>query len=325
LSSSLFPEEKSFGHVYNGRYHLPLLPGEEGTKAGGDWAPKGLRRTTNLVGGISDTKALGIWVLEQTLIGLVRQPSLFEELAMLVHEGDSQGVNWRKLKEHPTLRKALSGTWKDEDSCIAGRARHAAGANEARQAGINRHAAWEYRGKTGGLIGTPEMQEQLQETERLLREAGLERMAGLSERVIRNTEVNAAGKFDDILLDRNTGELLIADLKTKATEFYTWLEVDAQLAVYARAQYMLTVAGDGYERGPAAYVSQVKGVVLHQPSDGGPARLRKADLDFGWETALLCREVLDRRSYGKSVARKALSEWPGENLPDPVDIPTDSD
>lgn len=317
MTSSIFDDdEKEFGRMYNGRYRMPLLPGEKGTKNGqGDWVPYGVQRTTNLVGAISESAALGRWILEQTLVGLVRQPSLFEELTLFVHQSDAAGVDFLRLRDFPEVRKALTGTWKDEDASLAGRARHAAGANEARQAGTNRHTAWEHRAKTGQLIGTPAIQEQILSVEALLGEAKLRRVPGLSERVVRNTDVNAAGKFDDILIDEVTGDLYLADLKTKRRDFFSWLEIDAQLAVYARSGWMLSEDRQSYEPGPVHHVSLTKGVVLHAPSDGTTPYLRRADLTRGWEIAQLCRRVLDERSYGKSAERKALSSWPGEDLP----------
>jgi hypothetical protein len=44
MSDSLFAPEKEFGQVYRGKYHMPLLPGEQGTKSGGNWVPYGIAR-----------------------------------------------------------------------------------------------------------------------------------------------------------------------------------------------------------------------------------------------------------------------------------------
>jgi hypothetical protein len=129
--------------------------------------------------------------------------------------------------------------------------------------------------------------------------------------VVRNTEINAAGKFDDILLELSTGRLLIADLKTKATPWFSMTAVDAQLAGYARAAWMLTEDGQSYEPGPLYHVDQNEGVILHVPSDGGPGRLERADLQEGWACCLLAAEILKRRSFGKSAERMSRIPWVG--------------
>lgn len=314
--TQLFEAEKVFGTTVGGRYHMPLLPGESGTKVGGDYVPRGLMRTTNLTGAIVEARALGMWEQEQALIGLALSPSLYEKLCIAVHQWQLEGVDFSRIRDFPEVRLMLTGFPQHEDSSIIGLAKERAGANEAREAGTNRHTAWEVRGKTGQLIGTPAMQEQTVMMETLLQRAGLVRLPHLSERVIRNTTVNTAGKFDDVLMELDTGRLLMADLKTKRRKFYSWLEVDAQLAIYARAEWMLDETGQGYEEGPLADVDQEEGVVLHSPSDGGEPYLRRADLVSGWRTALLARQVVDTRAYGKSAERHALAEWksPGERL-----------
>lgn len=313
-------EEKRFGNVYNGRYHMPLLPGESGTKGGGDWVPYGVTRVTNIAGAFVDTEALSIWEQEQLMFGLALDVSLYEEVVILVRQMLRDGVNLQKIKDYPELRRALTGTWKDRDSSIVGRAKHTAGANTARNKGINRHTAWESRVEVTGLdqsgkqfIGTGEMLTQVEMLEKLLREAHLERVPGMSERVVRNYKVNASGRFDDILVDTRTGEMFIADLKTKAGEFFTWLEMDIQLAIYARSGWMLGLpAHEGnYVPGPLHMVNQERGVVLHMPSDGGPPRLLRADLMRGWSNALLARRIMDERAYGKGAERFSLAAWTG--------------
>jgi hypothetical protein len=311
-------EAPRFGQVRgNGRYHMPLLPGEDGPKGGGEYVPHGLMRVTNLAAAISDSEALNVWEQEQALIGVAKDASLYEELCLAVHRAEREGVNLQRLDLYPELRRALTGTWKDRDNSLAGRAKAVAGANKARQAGINRHEAWEYRAQTGELIGTPDIQAQLEALEALLEAAHLERVPGLCERVVRNTEVNCAGRFDDVLRDRRTGELFMADLKNKSRKFWTWLEVDIQLSVYARAQYMLATDDphdadrhdEWYVDGPALHVDQEVGVVLVMPSDGGAPYLRKADLVRGWSNALLARRIVEERSYGKGKERERWGVW----------------
>jgi hypothetical protein len=309
-----------FGQVGgNGRYKMPLLPGETGVRNGqGDWVPGGLMRATNLAAAFSDSEALNIWEQEQALIGVGLDPSLYEELAITVQRAVREGVNLQRLDLHPELRLALTGTWKERDGSLAGRAKAVAGANRARQSGTNRHTAWEYWGQNGELIGPPDIQAQLLALDALLTEAHLERVPGLSERVVRNTEVNCAGKFDDVLRATKStacqreGEYFIADLKNKSRKFWTWLEVDIQLSIYAKSRWMLECRPDGsaeYVDGPALHVNQQVGVVLVAPSDGGAPYLRKADLERGWSNALLARRIVDERSYGKGKERDRWGEW----------------
>lgn len=305
-------EQKRFGHVYNGRYHMPLLAGENGTKAGGDYVPRGVMRTTNFIGAITDTRALSRWEQEQTLLGLVRDPSLYEELCLLIHQGDTEGVDYSRLRDFPRMREAMAGIPFDSHSherSLIGRAKHAAGANLKRQMGTNRHTAWEHRGATGELIGTPAIQSEIGALEPLLQQAGLVRVPHLSERVVRHPDLGVVGKFDDVLLELATGRLLMSDLKTKQRDFFTMLELDAQLGVYSRCPWMLNDAGTGYEEGPVHHVDQNEGVILHMPSDGAPPALRRVDLNRGWRIAELCAMTLAERAYADSAERMSQSYW----------------
>jgi hypothetical protein len=309
-SASELPEEsgKVFGQRgANQRYHMPLLPGETPPKAkGADWVPWGVQSVTNLVGAFEDTRALSTWEQALALVGLALAPELHGEMVLVVHEAISQGVPY----DDKTLRAMLAGYPGRAGESIIGRAKAIAKANAAAQRGTNAHRAWEHRGKTGELIGTDEHQRIVLDTEGLLEQAGLERVPGLSERCVRNLEVRAAGRFDDILLERSTGRLLMADLKTKSAAFYSWMTVDAQLATYANAEWMLTEGNAHYAFGPKGIgVDQTEGVILHVPSDGGQPRLERADLVQGWETAKLARRVVDHRAAGKSVDRFNRSVW----------------
>jgi hypothetical protein len=176
---------------------MPLLPGEDGTKTGGDWVPRGCLRVTNLVGAFEDSRALNVWEQGMGLIGLALAPELYEELVLLVHRARADGVVFERLRDYPELKEALAGAPHDQEKqqrSIIGRAKQLAGANAAAQRGTNRHIGWEHRGQTGELIGTPAMQEQTCEVERLLHGAGLVRVPHLSERVVRNTTVNCVGQ-----------------------------------------------------------------------------------------------------------------------------------
>lgn len=297
----------------NQRYHMPLLPGEAGPKSGGDWVPWGLQSTTNLVGGFEDTRALSIWEQAMGLIGLALSPELYEEARLIVGQAESEGVNFELLRNYPELKEKLAGHAHDRmkrEHSIIGRAKARAGGNAAAQRGTNQHTAWEHRAVTGELLGSEEMHALTLTTERLLAEAHLQRIPDLSERVIRNMEVKSAGRFDDMLLETTTGRLLMGDLKSKVRPFYSWLTTDAQLAVYAYAEWMLTLDGQSYEPGPKALgVDLSEGVILHVPSDGSTARLERVDLVQGWEVARVSRLVHDLRSRGKGAERMNHATW----------------
>lgn len=294
----------------NGRYKMPLLPGEQGTKTGGDWLPGGLQSMTNLAGSISDTRALGIWEIEQILIGLGLSGShdLRGELRDAIMEAVRLETEFREIKNYPELKAFLAD--------IAERAKDASGANDARNKGILMHDRWQEFSETQIFAGDEEDQRLTKLVADLVDAAGFEVVPDLTERTVRNVALKAAGRFDNVLCYRRTGELYMADLKSKAKPFWSFLEIDAQLAGYARSEWMLRSCMTEYLRGPVNYVNLERGVVLHMPSRPDPVtgsqepRLRKADLVTGWANMQLARQVCDARSYGRSAARMADSWWP---------------
>jgi len=317
VTSSLFSndrgavEVKAFGERYNGRYHLPLLPGESGTKAGGDYVPRGVMSATNLAGSLVDSRALSIWERERGQIGLAMRPELFEKLVYRVNGGQLYGVDFADLKASPE-GVALA----HELAELHDQAKTASGGNRAAAMGTNRHDAWEERGRSGALIGTPQINSEILALEALLEENGLERVPGLSERVVRNVALGAAGRFDDILMSRKTGRLYLADLKTKRRAFYSWLETWIQLSVYATAEWMLESPPPGplssqplYVLGPLHHVDQKAAVLLRMPSDGGAPYLQRVDLEIGRRWAQLARDVTDARAEAKSTRANELAVW----------------
>lgn len=294
----------------NGRYKMPLLPGEAGTKAGGDWVPRGLQSMTNLASSISDTRALGVWEVEQVMIGLGMHPELATELRNVISAAKWQKVDFQKLRDGAAgleLKSALGA--------LAERAKDIGGANAARDAGIVRHDVWEQHGKTQLFTGSDEINAEIVELRKLLDAAGFQIVPHLCERVVRNVAVAASGRFDNILLHQRTGKLYMADLKTKAKKFWSFLEIDGQLAGYANSEWMLNDTQDGYQAGPRYHVDLTEGVVLHMPSAPGEdgsqePRLRRADLVAGWKTMQLARQVCTARTGGQNAARMAMSWWP---------------
>lgn len=312
MTSSLFSndrgavEVKTFGERYNGRYHLPLLPGESGTKAGGDYVPRGVMSATNLAGSLVDSRALSIWERERGQIGLAMRPELFEKLVFEIHVAKQADVDFENLKatESGVLLSKILAELHDQ-------AKTASGGNRAAAMGTNRHDAWEERGRSGALIGTPQINAEILALEALLEENGLERVPGLSERVVRNVALGAAGRFDDILMSRKTGRLYLADLKTKRRAFYSWLETWIQLSVYATAEWMLDFEDVfvPYIPGPLHHVDQKAAVLLRMPSDGGAPYLQRVDLEIGRRWAQLARDVTDARAEAKSTRANELAIW----------------
>lgn len=316
MTSSLFSNDKThedvkrFGERYNGRYHMPLLPGEEGVKAGGDWVPRGVMSATNLAGALVDSRALSVWERERGQIGLALRPELFEKLVYGVQSALLAGADVDNLKDSDAGRELVGLLAELHDL-----AKTAAGGNRAAAMGTNRHDAWEQRGLTGRLTGTPQIQREILAVEQLLREHGLVRVPGLQERVVRNTEANAAGRFDDILMSERTGRLYLADLKTKRKTFYSWLETWIQQWVYAGAEWMLATkqeisdGADPYVPGPLHHVDQKSSILLRMPSDGAPPYLQRVDLEIAKRWALLARAVVDARSEAKSTRTFELTRW----------------
>ena len=295
---------KQFGERYNGRYHLPLLPGEAGTKAGGDWVPYGVMSATNLAGAIVDSRALSIWERERSQLGLAIRPELFERMVFAVNSARSEGVDFAELHASnagKALVRVLTELHED--------AKTACGGNQASIMGTNRHDAWEARAVTGRLFGTPQVNAEIEALEALLDANGLERVPGLQERVVRNDQLKSGGKLDDVLMSRKTGRLYLADLKTKRKQFYSWLEAWIQQAVYATSPWMLNDTRDGYIPGPAHHVDQKSAILLRAPSDGAAPYLQRVDLELGVKWARLARDVVEARSEARSVKSFALAEW----------------
>ncbi len=298
------PEGKQFGERYRGRYHMPLLPGEAGTKSGGDWVPYGLMSATNLAGAITDTRELAIWERQRGQIGLALRDDLGAALTAAVWKAKRYLDSWDGLRSSDTGR-ALAA----ELDGIHEQARDAAGGSAAASKGTVRHNVWEERAVTGRLLGTEQINSEILALEKLLAEHGLVRLPGLQERVVRNTALNAAGRFDDIVMSVKTGRLYLADLKSKAKPYYSWLETWIQQAVYASAEYMLSVDKQSYEPGPLTKVEQDRSLLLRMPSDGSAPYLEKVDLEAGLRWAKLARQVVDVRSEAKSSTTFAGVGW----------------
>lgn len=309
-----------------GRYKMPLLPGESGPKSGGDWVPKGVQSATNLAGAIVESRELGIWERERCQLGLAMRPDLYERMSFAVRMaerrvfGQATPGDQRVSIVAPGVRLAdVAPELKAELGLIHDEAKRHAGGDAASRQGTNRHDVWETRAKTSQLFGTPEINAQVEKLEALLAANHLARVPGLQERTVRNVALGAAGRFDDVLRDTRTGEMYMADLKTRRRKFYSMLEVRIQLAVYATAEWMLISAtsaaqkmyegSEWYVPGPKHHVSQQWGIVLRMPADGGEPELIRVNVEKGFAHAMLARQVVDARAEAKSVAAFGEAVW----------------
>jgi hypothetical protein len=169
----------------------------------------------------------------------------------------------------------------------------------------------ETRLRTGALVGTPEMRDGQLALEALLKTHLLKPAAEYAERIVVNTHLRCAGRFDvplwDLSPDRpvDRSPLLMADLKTKAKQFWSVLEQRAQLAVYARADAMWDEGKQCYVTPPAFDLDE--GILMHVPQgektleNPKEVQLLRMDLRKGWATACRAREIVDDRAEAKSA------------------------
>lgn len=277
--------EKVFGQVENGRYWLPdpadplaWEPGAIGAKP----FPRGFMRTSNLVGAYSELRALMIWSQHRVLEGMIERPDLYADLSVLPRDEEGK-IPYRDGQR--ITEAALSAAKADRWSVI----------------GTAYHKALEIRLTTGALVGTREIRDGILALEAHMRACLLRPAPALTERVVVNTKVMCAGRFDVPVYDLagETPVLKMADLKTKRKQFWSVLEVRAQLAVYANADAMWDDALGCYVQPPA--FDPTEGIILHLPQGGGPLELLRMDLVAGWRTALRAREVVDDRASAKSA------------------------
>ena len=282
-------ETKVFGRIYNGRYWLPDVtdplawtPGSYGSAH----MPRGYMRTSNLIGAYSELRALMHWEQEMIMLGFDARPDILAQLSVMPRdeEGRLAYRDARNIAEQ-ALQAAKSDRW-----AIIGTAYH---------------KALEVRLTTGQLVGTAEIRDGILALEARMRDALLVPDSSLAERIVVNSKVRCAGRFDVPVWDYRAGPkvLRMADLKTKRKQFWSVLEQRAQLAVYANADGMWDERLCCYVPMPPFRLDW--GVLLHLPQGRSiteePIALLAMDLVKGWATALRAREVVDDRAEAKSA------------------------
>lgn len=273
----------------NGRYRLPAYDNPNAWIAGyaGKQRPWGWARTTNIIGAYVDTRALGLWENRTAWRGLLARRDLLEELETLADPTDEQ----------------LNDLF--ERAKVAGKG------NVAAARGSLRHDELELWITEGRRSQSARIRAQLDVVQAEFARHLLRPIPDLTERIVVNTGVDCAGKFDGALYDMLNDVLMIDDLKTKKRHFWTLLELRAQLAVYAYADAMWDPVKACYV--PMPPVSRQVGIVIHMPVDGAvdsgePAvHLIEVDLVKGWETARRARQCYDDRAEAKGAGALAAA------------------
>jgi hypothetical protein len=264
------------------------LRGDELVRGGRYWLPdpetlkvRGYTRVTTLVKGISDQYLIGERAKRMVVAGL----------------GAREDLYWRAAAVDPDDRKGLGK--------LADEAMEAAKASSGANFGTALHdfkQAVDY----GRSVALPEkVRPKIENYKALMAAHGVSVVPGLTERVVRIDKYGAAGKFDDVVRDPSGpgGPDKISDLKSQR-QFWTWLEIAAQLSCYADADAMWDVDRAIYVDMPP--VCKDWAVVTWMPveradeGDQDGVHLFDVPLAPGREVAEMCLRIRELRTAAKS-------------------------
>lgn len=263
----------------------------------GDHRPVGYTRVSTLAKALDDLNNLMAWQCRKTIEGLLRRPDLLTEAAGILANGDPDN-DW------PTKRDLNN---------VAERAREAAGASKGSTAGTGFHALTEAHdhGRPPAFVPPADVDRLRKYVEAT---AHLEMLD--IECFVVNDEIRAAGTFDRLVRDRNTGRVMVADLKSGKSEAAYPLSTTIQLATYANSS---RYDAETEERSPLhPDLDLTTGLLIHLPppeSDpfDGPAEPRcdviPLDLERGWEAARLAARIHHevRKWKPADLVRRAVS------------------
>lgn len=235
--------------------------------------PVGYTRATTVAKALDDTSSLMAWGERMTAIGLSDRPDLLAQ----VHEARNDKTALNRICE---------------------RAKEAGGATVRRDLGTALHSMLEQSFHDPSYQAPVAHKADVESVHAQLRHAGLEVVAGMTERVVVLDEHTIAGTFDLLVRDVVTGELLIADIKTGSSVEYGALGFCVQLSLYARADamYVQGEAADGSQdrREPMPKVSQQRAVIIHVEPGSGICTIHQ--LQLHWWLAEMAIDVRSSRS-----------------------------
>lgn len=227
---------------YKGRYLLPSLDNMGGTR-------QAFPRASHVAKTLDDPELLHRWQMHRLLEGLVRHADLLAAVDPVAAASRDY-----RVKEHLDtvidLAHAGAGT---ERASKFGSAVHAW--IEATDLGFCSIDEVDIVCRAH-VIAFHEAREQ----------AGLEAVPEYVERVIHNSTTGAAGRFDQLVLNKATGELEVLDVKTSRSTDFSALGFLVQLGQYSTAEHMLALDGSRWEKMPK--VSTTRAWVAHVPSIG---------------------------------------------------------
>lgn len=105
-----------------------------------------------------------------------------------------------------------------------------------------------------------------------------------------------AGNWDKLVRDTETGEILIADLKTGATDNEWAMKPTIQVAIYSRMKFYDQETGRRWPIHPD--LSTTRGLLIHLPFSGGKTPeciIYPLDLERGWQLAKQSMEITKAR------------------------------
>ena len=244
----------------------------------------GYTRVSTLAGVLDDKSGLVQWAAANAAVGVVRDRAVFAQLSHLASA-------YRDPWADPIAKKQLKP--------LVERAQQSAGSDDASGLGTAFHGLTE-------LIDagqTPEfMPEQFVPWVAKYKEALTDWEVLDSEPFVVCDELQTAGSLDRLLRHRETGQVVVADIKTGKSDPQFPLKVSLQVALYAHSERYDQATGKRTPLHPD--IDLTAGVLIHAPVRSARPRctLYPLDLTAGWELAKLAVRVRELRKMKALVA-----------------------